>query len=100
MAGTRFVAKEDIWYEVHYGKGNRQPHQNNDLHLGTINDGEACHRSRYLNANADVMIRVSKGAACMIGTSANLPYGYWIRLIDLLYALMLPSGNDAACLIA
>jgi len=36
----------------------------------------------------------------MIGTSANLPYGYWIRLIDLLYALMLPSGNDAACLLA
>jgi len=53
-----------------------------------------------MNANADMMIRVSKGAASMIGTSANLPYGYWIRLIDLLYALMLPTGNDAACLIA
>lgn len=36
----------------------------------------------------------------MTGTSANLPYGKWIRLIDLLYALMLPSGNDAAYLLA
>lgn len=51
-------------------------------------------------SDADVRIRISKGASCMPGTSANLPEGYWIRLIDLLYGLMLPSGNDAAYLLA
>ena len=32
----------------------------------------------------------------MNGTSADLKAGYWITLRDLLYAVMLPSGNDAA----
>lgn len=46
------------------------------------------------------MIRVSRNAAAMAGTSANLPYGYWLRITDLLHGMMLPSGNDAACLLA
>jgi D-alanyl-D-alanine carboxypeptidase len=32
----------------------------------------------------------------MNGTTAGLKAGYWITLRDLLYAVMLPSGNDAA----
>ncbi len=36
----------------------------------------------------------------MIGTSANLESGNWIRIIDLLYGVMLPSGNDAAYVLA
>ena len=32
----------------------------------------------------------------MNGTSADLKAGYWITLRDLLYGMMLPSGNDAA----
>jgi D-alanyl-D-alanine carboxypeptidase len=32
----------------------------------------------------------------MTGTTANLKSGKWIRLYNLLYGAMLPSGNDAA----
>ena len=31
---------------------------------------------------------------------ANLPHNTWINLNDLFYALMLPSGNDAAVVIS
>lgn len=44
----------------------------------------------------ELTVRVSKLAASMIGTSANLKEGDQLKLIDLLYGLMLPSGNDAA----
>ena len=36
----------------------------------------------------------------MEGTSANLRSGEEILVIDLLYGLMLPSGNDAAIALA
>ncbi len=36
----------------------------------------------------------------MIGTSANLRYNEKVAISDLLYALMLPSGNDAAVVLA
>jgi D-alanyl-D-alanine carboxypeptidase len=36
----------------------------------------------------------------MIGTSAQLKSKTWIKLIDLLYGAMLPSGNDAAFLLS
>lgn len=39
---------------------------------------------------------VSKEAGTKIGTSANLKPGDSIKIADLLYGLMLPSGNDAA----
>ena len=35
-----------------------------------------------------------------IGTTANLKPNYWIVLKDLFYGIMLPSGNDAAHLLA
>lgn len=47
-----------------------------------------------------VYVRVPKFAAFICGTSACLRNGEYIRLIDLFYALMLPSGNDAACALA
>ena len=34
------------------------------------------------------------------GRLPNLKKNHWIRLIDLYYALMLPSGNDASIIIA
>jgi D-alanyl-D-alanine carboxypeptidase len=43
---------------------------------------------------------VSNEAANMIGTSANLRFGQRIKIIDLLYGLMLPSGNDASLVLA
>jgi D-alanyl-D-alanine carboxypeptidase len=39
---------------------------------------------------------VTKKASKMIGTSANLKKKEIITIINLFYALMLPSGNDAA----
>ncbi len=36
----------------------------------------------------------------MIGTSANLYEDCWYSIEDLLYGLMLPSGNDAAVCLA
>lgn len=46
------------------------------------------------------MVRISKNAAQLNGTSAKLKEGCFIKLYDLLYGSMLPSGNDAAYLIA
>lgn len=51
--------------------------------------------------NADLLwIRISRLAASMIGTSAHIKEGMWIKLGDLFYGMMLPSGNDAAWAIA
>jgi len=47
-----------------------------------------------------VMIRVSQSAANQNGTSADLKEGKYIKLFDLFYGAMLPSGNDAAFLLA
>lgn len=46
------------------------------------------------------MITVSRKAAYMIGTSANLKHNDHILLKDIFYGLMLPSGNDAAWALA
>jgi len=43
---------------------------------------------------------VSFGASETIGTTANLKENEWISIEDLLYGLMLPSGNDAAMVLA
>lgn len=47
-----------------------------------------------------MLIRISKGSSALNGTSANLSEGTFIKLLDLIYGTMLPSGNDAAYLIA
>ena len=36
----------------------------------------------------------------MKGTTANLQKGNWLSIYDLLYAMMLPSGNDSATVLA
>jgi D-alanyl-D-alanine carboxypeptidase len=48
----------------------------------------------------DLLVRVSDFASKMIGTTANLKSGTWIILKDLLFGTMLPSGNDAAYVLA
>ena len=48
----------------------------------------------------DETITVSERASAVIGTSANLIAGDRLKVQDSLYALMLPSGNDAAVAIA
>ena len=44
----------------------------------------------------ELNVRVTRLAASMSGTSAELKEGDQLKLIDLLYGLMLPSGNDAS----
>lgn len=44
--------------------------------------------------------RVSLNAGTVMGTVAELDPKEWITVEDLLYGLMLPSGNDAAIALA
>ena len=44
--------------------------------------------------------KVSSRASGTIGTTANLIAGQMVTIHDLLYGLMLPSGNDAAMTLA
>ena len=46
------------------------------------------------------LVTVSKLAAVTIGTSACLKTGDKLSALELLYGMMLPSGNDAACALA
>lgn len=46
------------------------------------------------------MIRITDASTKNIGTSAGLKANGWILLKDLFYGIMLPSGNDAAHLMA
>lgn len=46
------------------------------------------------------MIRMSATSAALNGTTAELKEGKYIKLYDLFYGAMLPSGNDAALLLA
>ena len=47
-----------------------------------------------------VRVRASRSACAMIGTTAELKAGAVYLLRDLFFGMMLPSGNDAAYLIA
>ena len=44
--------------------------------------------------------KVSRNAAVLIGTSAQLKEGDILSVEDLYYGMMLPSGNDAAYTLA
>jgi serine-type D-Ala-D-Ala carboxypeptidase (penicillin-binding protein 5/6) len=48
----------------------------------------------------NTIITISKTAACMNGTSANLREGDQLTVAELFYGLLLPSGNDAAYALA
>ncbi|EAS03429.2 D-alanyl-D-alanine carboxypeptidase family protein (macronuclear) [Tetrahymena thermophila SB210] len=48
----------------------------------------------------NVFIEVSKAATKTIGTTANLEKGDFVSTYELLYGLMLPSGNDAAVVLS
>lgn len=47
-----------------------------------------------------IKIPISEWACTMIGTTASLKKRDIVTLEDLMYGMMLPSGNDAACQIA
>lgn len=46
------------------------------------------------------MIRISEDSEGIAGTTADLVAGDYLSLWELLHALMLPSGNDAAFALA
>jgi D-alanyl-D-alanine carboxypeptidase len=48
----------------------------------------------------NIYLRVGRKAAYMTGTSAYVQWDNRISLYDCLHALMLPSGNDAAIVLA
>ena len=45
-------------------------------------------------------LQVSPSSTSLLGTSAQIQTYSWISIIDLLYAMMLPSGNDSAFCLA
>ena len=53
-----------------------------------------------INQPKNVYLRVSKKAAFVIGTTAFLKVDQRINIYDCLHALLLPSGNDAAIVLA
>jgi D-alanyl-D-alanine carboxypeptidase len=53
-----------------------------------------------INNPKNVYLRVSKKAAYMCGTTAFLRQDQRINIYDCLCALLLPSGNDAAIVLA
>ena len=55
---------------------------------------------RYKLKLNEILITVCKVAASVCGTSANLIEGDVLSVEQLLYGLMLPSGNDAGYAIA
>jgi D-alanyl-D-alanine carboxypeptidase len=44
----------------------------------------------------ETLITISYDAASVVGTSADLVEGDTLTILQLLYGLLLPSGNDAA----
>ena len=49
-----------------------------------------------MNNPAKVLIKISKAASRVIGTTANLLENDVLSVEQLQYGMMLPSGNDAA----
>ena len=44
--------------------------------------------------------KITSWSSSINGTSSNLQSNTWMSIEDLLYGLMLPSGNDAALVLA
>ena len=59
-----------------------------------------CVCGRPLWEVCNTFFKITKWSASINGTSANLIANFWISVEDLLYGLMLPSGNDAALVLA
>ena len=55
---------------------------------------------KYKMNRSTTYFKVTEWAARTIGTTANLLDNAWMSVEDLLYGLMLPSGNDAAMVLA
>jgi D-alanyl-D-alanine carboxypeptidase len=56
--------------------------------------------AKYEMSLSTTYFKVTEWSADINGTSANLIANSWVSIMDLLYGLMLPSGNDAALVLA
>ena len=55
---------------------------------------------KYQMKLSTTYFKVTEWAAKTIGTTANLCANSWVSIEDLLFGLMLPSGNDASMVLA
>ena len=55
---------------------------------------------KYKMNFATTYFKVTEWTAKTNGTTANLIENAWVSIQDLLFGLMLPSGNDAAMVLA
>ena len=62
--------------------------------LNLIENFSGEHKSPYCDLSS--MVKILKPVSQMEGTSANLLAGESISIMNLLYGMLLPSGNDAA----
>ena len=54
----------------------------------------------HIEKTKSIFLRVSKNAAYINGTSAYLQWDNRISIFDCFHAMLLPSGNDAAIVLA
>ena len=66
--------------------------------MTTICTLELC--KKYKMNSTTTYFKVTEWTAKTNGTTANLIENSWISIQDLLFGLMLPSGNDAAMVLA
>lgn len=52
--------------------------------------------STISHARLSAKVSITQWAACLMGTSAELIPGDSLTVEELMYGMMLPSGNDAA----
>lgn len=66
--------------------------------MNSLKSGKLTKVKFYINL--DLYVKVTEASSKLNGTSAGLKFNSWIRVWDLLYGTMLPSGNDAAHLLS
>ena len=86
--------------EVLFGKG-----ENDKREMASVTKLMTCFVTLQISQRIKLdmrrtMLKVSKTAAAMGGTTAKLRTGDELSVWDLLHGLMLPSGNDAAMCLA
>ncbi len=79
--------------------------ENSKREIASLTKIMTCHLALEMCEKLDVKpentyVQVSRYASNIVGTSAELNEGDIISIEDLFYAMMLPSGNDAAVVLA
>jgi len=99
------TSKSWVLYNVHTNQIISGKKHHNSREIASLTKIMTCYiaislSNRFSLNLSEFTIKITRFSSTMIGTSADLLEGDQLRLIDLLHALMLPSGNDAAYAIA